>query len=155
MGAMIDLPRNAPGPILWCKSARAGGTGWGAHISRERICLCRIPSPYAAIFAGASKPSSLSQFNQSWHRASFMIRQPTFKYGMWRRFARLCEWEGPMPPEVRLLFDDVRAAPAVLSILRDTPIRKIIPQAPRRRRSGQIGREVDKGGEEGAGPALA
>ena len=29
---------------------------------------------------------------------------------MWKRVEKLCEWDGPKPPEVRLLFDDVRTA---------------------------------------------
>ena len=32
---------------------------------------------------------------------------------LWRRVERLCDWDGPRAREVRLLFDDVRAAPAV------------------------------------------
>ena len=68
---------------------------------------------------------------------------------MWRKIERLCEREGPRPPEVRLLFDDMCAAPAVLTFLRDTRIGKIVPRALRRRREGEIGREVDREGEEG------
>ena len=68
---------------------------------------------------------------------------------MWKRVEKLCEWEGPGPPEVRPLFDDVRAAPAVLTFLRDTRIGRIVPQALRRRRVGEIGREVNREGEEG------
>ena len=60
----------------------------------------------------------------------------------------LCEWKGPRTPEVRL-FDDVRAAPAVLTFLQDTRVGRISPQALRRRREGQDGREVDRRGEEG------
>ena len=62
---------------------------------------------------------------------------------------RLCEREGLRPPKVRFLFDDVRAFAAVLTSLRDTRIGKIVPQALRRRRKGEIGREVDREGEEG------
>ena len=51
-----------------------------------------------------------------------------------------------------MLFDDVRAAPAVLTFLRDTRVGRIVPQALRRRRAGGDGREVDREGEE-AGPA--
>ena len=68
---------------------------------------------------------------------------------LWKRVAKLCEWNGPRAPEVRLLFDDVPAAPAVLSFLRDTRIGRIVPQALRRRRDGEEGREVDREGEEG------
>ena len=61
----------------------------------------------------------------------------------------------PRAREVRLLFDDVRAAPAVLSLLRVTRVGRIIPQALRRRREGEVGREIDRegeGDEGGAGP---
>ena len=34
---------------------------------------------------------------------------------LWRRVERLCDWDEPRAREVRLLFDDVRAAPAVLT----------------------------------------
>jgi hypothetical protein len=54
---------------------------------------------------------------------------------------------GAQGPEVRLLFDDVRAAPAVLTFLRDTRVGRIVPQALRRRREGERGREVDREGE--------
>ena len=57
--------------------------------------------------------------------------------------------KGPRAPEVRLLFDGVRAAPAVLSFLRDTRIGRIVPQDLRRRRDGEESREVDGEGEEG------
>ena len=66
---------------------------------------------------------------------------------------RLCDWGEPRAREVRLLFDNVRAAPAVLTSLRDTRVGRIVPQALRRRRGGEDGREV--GGRGGrAGPAL-
>ena len=61
---------------------------------------------------------------------------------LWRRVERLCYWEEPRAREVRLLFDDVRAAPAVLSFLRVTRVGRIVPQALRRRREG----EGDEGG---------
>ena len=66
---------------------------------------------------------------------------------LWRRVERLCDWEEPRAREVRLLFDDVRAAPAVLSFLRDTRVGRIVPQALRRRREGERGGEVDREGE--------
>ena len=66
---------------------------------------------------------------------------------------KLCEWEGPRAPEVRLLFDDVRAAPAVLTVLRDTQVGRIVSQA-LRRREGEDGRKVDREGRGRAGPAL-
>ena len=52
---------------------------------------------------------------------------------------------------MRLLFDDVRAAPAVLTFLRDTRVGRIVPQALRRKREGEANREVDRegGGDEG------
>ena len=56
----------------------------------------------------------------------------------------MCEWERPRAPEVRLLFDNVRAAPAVLTSLRDTRIGMIVPRALRRRMEGKEGREVDR-----------
>ena len=68
---------------------------------------------------------------------------------MWRRIEKLCGWEEPRPQVVRLLFDDVRAAPAVLTFLRDTWVGRIVPQAFRRRREGGIDREMDREGEEG------
>ena len=72
---------------------------------------------------------------------------------MWKRVEKLCEWEIPSSPEVRLLFDDARAAPAVLTFLRDTRVGRIVSQALRRKREGKIGREVDReGGEAGPGP---
>ena len=46
------------------------------------------------------------------------------------------------------MFDDVRAAPAVLAFPRDTRVGKIVPQALRRRREGEDGMEVDRKGEE-------
>ena len=69
--------------------------------------------------------------------------------GPWKRVGKLCEWKEPKAPEVRLLFDDVRAAPAVLIFLRDTRVGRIVPQAPRRRMAGQDGRKVDREGDEG------
>ena len=66
---------------------------------------------------------------------------------LWKRVGKLCEWKELRAPEVRLLFDDVQAAPAVLSFLRNTRIGRIAPQALRRRREGGLGREVDREGE--------
>ena len=66
---------------------------------------------------------------------------------------RLCEWERPRAPEVRLLFDDVRATPAVLTSLQDMRVGKIVPHALKRRREGEDGRKVVREGEEG-GPGL-
>ena len=69
---------------------------------------------------------------------------------LWKRVDKLCEQKKPRAPAVKLLFDDVRAAPAVLSFLQDTQIGRIVPQALRRRREGEDGREVDREGEEPA-----
>ena len=44
-------------------------------------------------------------------------------------------------------FDDVRAALAVLTFLRDTRVGRIVPQALGRRREGDLGKEVDREGE--------
>ena len=56
---------------------------------------------------------------------------------------------------MRLLFDGVRVLPAVLTFLRDTRVGRIIPLALRRRREGEMDREVDsegEGDEGGPGP---
>ena len=47
---------------------------------------------------------------------------------------------------MRLLFDDVRAAPTVPTFLRDTRAGRIVHQA-LRRRERELGREVDREGE--------
>ena len=60
---------------------------------------------------------------------------------------RRCDWEEPRAREVRLLFDGVRDAPAVLTFLRDTRVGRIVPQALRRSEEGERGGEVDKEGE--------
>ena len=66
---------------------------------------------------------------------------------LWKRVERLCDWEDPRAREVRLLFDDERAAPAVLNFLQDTRVGRIVPQALKRRRKGELGRELDREGE--------
>ena len=48
---------------------------------------------------------------------------------------------------MRLLFDDIRDAPAALTFLRDTRVGRVFPQALRRRREGKRGGEVDREGE--------
>ena len=48
---------------------------------------------------------------------------------VWRRMERLCEWERPRAPAVRLMFEDVRAAPVVLSFLWDTRVGGVVPLA--------------------------
>ena len=63
-----------------------------------------------------------------------------------KRVERLCDWEEPRAREVRLLFDDVRAAPAVLTFLRDMRVGRIVPQALRRRRGVDREGERDEGG---------
>ena len=49
---------------------------------------------------------------------------------IWRRVERLCEWETPRAPAVRLMFDDVRATPAVLSFLQDTRVSRMVSLCP-------------------------
>ena len=69
---------------------------------------------------------------------------------MWGPVAKLCKWERPRAPEVRLLFDDARAAPAVLSFLRDTRLGRMVSVASLRERwAGEGVREADSEGEEG------
>ena len=67
---------------------------------------------------------------------------------MWRRIPRLCEWKTPRAPSVRLMFDDVRAAPAVLTFLRDTRVGRVITVAPRgeEREVEETESEGEKGG---------
>ena len=73
---------------------------------------------------------------------------------MWKRIAKMCEWEKLRAPAVRLMFDDVRAAPAVLSFLRDTQVGGVVPLAPRGGWGAEdTSREVDgKGAKGGPGP---
>ena len=52
-----------------------------------------------------------------------------------------------------MLFDDVRAASAVLSFLQDTRVGRIVPLALRESWAGEDGREDDREGQEG-GPGL-
>ena len=65
---------------------------------------------------------------------------------MWRRIEKLCEWERPRAPSVRLMFDDVRAAPAVLSFLRDTRVGQMVSMHPRGEEEEEDG--DDSGGED-------
>ena len=61
----------------------------------------------------------------------------------------MCEWKTPRAPAVRLIFD-VRAAPAVLSFLRDTRVGTMVPLALREEWRGEgAGREVIREEEEG------
>ena len=72
---------------------------------------------------------------------------------MWKRVAKLCEWKRPRAPAVRLLFDDVRAAPAVLTFLRDTQVERMVPLALGERWTGEDNREEEReGGKGGPGP---
>ena len=67
----------------------------------------------------------------------------------------MCDWEEPRARDVRLLFDDIRAAPEVFSSLRDRRVGMIVRQALRRRMDGKRGGEVDRegeGDERGPGP---
>ena len=66
---------------------------------------------------------------------------------LWKRVERLCEWKEPKAKEVRLLFDDIRAAPAVLTFLRDTRVGRVVTQALRRRRERARGGVADREGE--------
>ena len=61
----------------------------------------------------------------------------------------MCEWKRPRAPTVRLMFDDVRAAPAVLTFLRDTRVGVMVPLALRERWAGEGSREEGREGEEG------
>ena len=67
---------------------------------------------------------------------------------MWRRIERLCEWETPRAPAVRLMFDDVRATPAVLPFLRDTRVGRMVPLHSR-------GEEGEEDGEESGRELIA
>ena len=71
---------------------------------------------------------------------------------MWKRIARLCEWETPRAPSVRLMFDDVRAAPAVLTSLRDTRMGKMISLVPRGGERAEETETESAGEEGGPGP---
>ena len=63
---------------------------------------------------------------------------------LWGRVERLCDRDEPRAKEVGLLFDNVRAAPAVLTFLRDRRVGRIVPEALRRRTEGERGGEVDR-----------
>ena len=68
---------------------------------------------------------------------------------MWKRTGRLCEWERPRALSVQLMFDGVRAAPAVLTFLRDTWVGRMISLAPR---GGEGAEEETESEEEEGGP---
>ena len=44
---------------------------------------------------------------------------------LWKEVGKACQWKHPRAPTVRLLFQDERATPAVLSFLRDTKVGRI------------------------------
>ena len=63
-------------------------------------------------------------------RFHLVARCPTLRRQqrvMSKRMERLCYWEEPRTREVRLLFDNVRAAPAVWTFLRGTRVGRIVP----------------------------
>ena len=62
------------------------------------------------------------------------------------------EWEKPRAPSVRLLFDDMRAAPAVLTFLRDTRVGRIISLAPREEERAEEAESESEGEEGRSGP---
>ena len=68
--------------------------------------LCRNPSPCAASLAGRSKPSSLSIFYELWHRASFIIFQPKFYCGCYKKICL----NGLYSPSQRNINDDLSLA---------------------------------------------
>ena len=75
---------------------------------------------------------------------------------LWRRVERLGDWEEPRAREVKLLFDDVRAAPAVLTFLRDTQVGGVdSPPGPQEKEGGGArlrDRQGGGGDEDGPGP---
>jgi hypothetical protein len=88
-----DLLAGSPGWGNGVPDDPGGGGGRHArdylrkrNMYKAPVCflLCRNPSPCAASLAGGSKPSSLSIFYESWHRASFMIFQPKFYRGCYK-----------------------------------------------------------------------
>ena len=70
---------------------------------------------------------------------------------MWKRIRRLCEKRGPVAPSVRAMFGDSRAAPAVLTFLRDTRVGKMASLSPRGQNWREGERDSQSEGEE-AGP---
>ena len=49
---------------------------------------------------------------------------------LWRSVGKVCEWKHPRAPSVRLLFQDERATPAVLTFLRETKVGRVVILAP-------------------------
>ena len=50
---------------------------------------------------------------------------------LWRSIGKACEWKHPRAPTVRLLFQNERANPAVLTFLRDTMVGGMVALVPR------------------------
>ena len=78
---------------------------------------------------------------------------------LWKRVERLCECDRPRARTVRLLFDDVRATPAMLSFLRDTRVGKMVSlgplngrESPGRRLWDDMSSEEDEVEEDGQDP---
>ena len=120
--------------------------------SRSALTLLLRSISASLIRALVSRSSPVIFVRQT--RFHLVARCPTLRGQarvLWKRAGRLCEWKEPRAPEVRLLFDDVQASPAVLIFLRDTRVGRIAPRALRGRRVGEDGREVDREGEEGRG----
>ena len=59
----------------------------------------------------------------------------------------MCDWERPRAPSVRLMFDDVQAAPAVLTFLWDTRVGRMISLVPRG--GERADEDTESEGEEG------
>ena len=73
----------------------------------------------------------------------------------WKKIEKMCEWETPRALAARLMFDDVRAALAVLTFLRDMQVGRMVPLALREEWRGEdIGREADRESGGRAGPAV-
>ena len=69
---------------------------------------------------------------------------------LWRSVGKACEWKHPRAPAVRLLFQDERATPVVLTFLRETRVRRMVNLAtPMEEGSGRSWRDsaVARGGE--------
>ena len=66
---------------------------------------------------------------------------------MWKSVGKACRWKHPPAPPVRMLFQDDRAAPAVLSFLRETRVGKMAKMA---HPEEEVGEEREEEGEEGS-----
>ena len=49
---------------------------------------------------------------------------------LWRSVGKVCEWKHPRAPSVRLLFQDERATPAVLTFIREIKVGRVVILAP-------------------------